>query len=296
MAGYWSTALGETGKTAREVPMSLLPPNCTTRKQELLTPTMHQDRFLADTVPLRDGRILFVGGVVLPKGNPWESEDTATAEVHDPKTNQFVETGSMSTPRAGSAVALLRDGSVLVAGGARGSNPLEPGVGMNAVEIYEPTTGRFRPAGSLNRARAGSTAVPLSDGRILIVAGVSSATIPVLEPEIYDPQDGAFRVIDLKSIKGLPPELLRASAGAHTAIGLNDGRILFMADARVDHQWRGFVGIYDPADNGFISFDENAPLARNSFSATLLKNGRVLIAGGNDNDGTELADAELFTP
>ncbi len=53
--------------------------------------------------------------------------------------------------------------------------------------------------------------------------------------------------------------------------------------------------IYDPATGRFSPTGSMAH-DRSEHTATLLKNGRVLVAGGNDSSGTALASAEIYDP
>lgn len=75
----------------------------------------------------------------------------ATAEVYDPATDTWSETGSMRYARAGAAVATLADGRVLVVGSGSGDiTGVHPDAPFSA-EIYDPRTGRFSLAGQLPR-------------------------------------------------------------------------------------------------------------------------------------------------
>jgi hypothetical protein len=91
----------------------------------------------------------------------------ATAELYEPATGSPA-TGAMSTTRAEFAAAILADGSVLVAGGFD-----VPGTGkpLSSAEIYDPATGAWRDAGSMDFARTQFTATRLQDGRVLVTGG-----------------------------------------------------------------------------------------------------------------------------
>ena len=53
--------------------------------------------------------------------------------------------------------------------------------------------------------------------------------------------------------------------------------------------------LYDPA-TGTWSATGSMNTARAAHTATLLRNGKVLVAGGMDSSGDELASAELYDP
>src|SRR5262249_48035296 len=88
---------------------------------------------------------------------------TETAELFDPATNRFTATGNLATPRHKHAAVRLRDGKVLVIGGAdsrlRGF--------YNSAELYDPATGKFSPTGvmSVARYKIREAAASLVDGR-----------------------------------------------------------------------------------------------------------------------------------
>jgi hypothetical protein len=66
----------------------------------------------------------------------------ASAELYDPKSGAFSSTGSMATARQSQTATLLRDGRVLLAGGADGLTHPGPGnmtaVALPSAELYQP--------------------------------------------------------------------------------------------------------------------------------------------------------------
>jgi hypothetical protein len=128
---------------------------------------------------LNDGRVLMAGG-----GN---SVLLASAELYDPKTETFTETGSLITPRHKHTAGLLPDGRVLVAGG---SDQRDWSGNLSSAEIYDPRTGRFLAAASLNESRfkLPDEAVQLPSGRLLVAGGSKQA-------EVFDPVSGTFSLV-----------------------------------------------------------------------------------------------------
>ena len=107
---------------------------------------------------LPDGNVLIVGG-----SDKRDSQGKyASAEVYDSAKGTFRAIGDMSLARfkLASAVVSLRNGKILVAGGAE------------FLEIYDPSTNGFtRVRGELDSARFFSAATLLQDGRVLITGG-----------------------------------------------------------------------------------------------------------------------------
>jgi Galactose oxidase, central domain len=79
---------------------------------------MHVERVYHTATLLRDGRVLIAGG----RG----STVTAEAELYDPKTRQFIQTGSLRQVRYKHAAGLLPDDRVLFAAARTNTTGREP--------------------------------------------------------------------------------------------------------------------------------------------------------------------------
>ena len=154
---------------------------------------------------LSDGRVLIAGGTGT---GAYNDMTPGSAELYDPVTGKFSLTGSMTTARcSGHTATRLPDGRVLIVGGNASSVQEVP---LASAELYNPKTGKFSPTGSLFVARDTHSAVPLHDGRVLVLEGASGAA------ELYDPTTGHFT----KTGSALP------FRGGQTATLLVDGRVL----------------------------------------------------------------------
>ena len=95
-------------------------------------------------VTLSDGRILVVGG--------WQGgEPLGTAEVWDPRTGTWSETGALALARSGFTLTALPGGGAAVSGGLLGR-----GEGTKSVELWDPVRGTWTPGPSLAGARGGT--------------------------------------------------------------------------------------------------------------------------------------------
>jgi hypothetical protein len=128
---------------------------------------------------LADGRVLMAGG-----SHDSEVGNLAQAELYDPATGRFTATGSVATVRSDATATLLSDGRVLIAGGF---HPGFPPSAIDSAELYDPTTGKFSPTGSMATARYGGTATRLSDGCVLIAGGMDDNTTLLASTELYQP-------------------------------------------------------------------------------------------------------------
>jgi hypothetical protein len=248
---------------------------------------------------LADGRVLIAGGIsgASPSAGAAVSlaayrlaETSASvlesAEVYDPATGRFNPTGSMSTIRDHHTATLLHDGRVLVVGGGG-----EGYASQTSADVYDPATGRFSPTGSMKTGRWLHTATLLQDGRVLVVGGRSPKDSVYASAEIYDPSTGRFGSAGS----------MNAGRQQHTATLLPDGRVLIAGGYWSDGQkWLvlSSTEIYDPATMTFSPIGSmGAP--RDGHTATLLNDGRVLIAGGEDignSGGVAVESAVLYQP
>ena len=175
------------------------------------TPTgsMHRPRSCFTAVMLNDGRVLVAGG--LSGGQYPNHRAEPTAEIYDPETQRFTETGNMQFPRWKHGAALLPDGQVLVAGG---SYEMGRQITYSSTEIFNPSTGRFSPGPQMksHRYKMLSGVVALKDGRILMAGGAEL-------PEIYDPARAVFTELGGEPLDGFL---------FSTATLLRDGRVLLV--------------------------------------------------------------------
>lgn len=145
----------------------------------------------------------------------------------------------------------------------------------------------WAPAADMTTARYLHTATRLPDGKTLIAGGFSNASGFLDGAELYDPAGNTWS--DAMS--------MGTRRYLHTATLLPNGKVLVVGggnDATPASLALASVEIYDPVDDSWVPAASLAT-ARLLHSATLLPNGKVLVAGGQGNDGLITA-AELYDP
>jgi hypothetical protein len=227
---------------------------------------------------LPDGKVLVAGG-----WNP--VEPLSSAELYDPSIGAaiFTPVAEMGTKRGSHSATLLANGKVLVAGG---------NLSFSA-ELYDPATRTFALTGSMGMIRIGQTATLLPNGKVLLAGGMGYGENSLDSAELYDPAAGSFS----------PTGPMGTARESHTATLLPNGKVLVAggysnADPAYPGRSLAAAELYDPATG---SFSPTGPMgtARFSHTATLLPNGKVLVAGGGyANDSAELYDPDTgtFTP
>jgi hypothetical protein len=203
---------------------------------------------------LKTGQVLVIGSSV-----QWE--------LYDPSTSTWRTTGSSCAGYSPDMPVLLLDGRVFVGG----------------MMIYDPALGNCKLVKQITRVRTDATATLLPDGRVLVLGGLDSGHLGpgetrYVDNEIYNP------VTDTWSAAG---SLLFKRYG-HTAIGLRDGVAVLGAvlvfggmtepgpDWPYDEVFDPVTGTSKPAGT-LIHFGAGR-------TATLLPDGRVLVAGGVESD------------
>jgi hypothetical protein len=159
---------------------------------------------------LPDGRVLLVGGKVLPG-----DVDVRPAELFDPATGQFSPAGELAVGRDRCTAWLLpSQRTVLVAGGSTKAGGTLP---ARTCELYDLETGRFFPGPPLLRDRMAHCATPLNDGRVLLTGGWSGSENRTTRlAEVWEPGQQRFVLAGE----------LQAGRHDHGAMRLLDGRVL----------------------------------------------------------------------
>ena len=226
---------------------------------------------------LQDDSVLIVGGQDSLK---IAAETHSSAELFEPGTGAFSQTGSLSIPRYGHNATLLSDGTVLITGGYA-TDAAYKKVAVASAELYDPSAREFSPLPDMHFARAGHTSTVLADGEVLIVGGSTESA----QVEKYLPDRKLFQVVD-------GPKLMRSS---HTATVLRDDTVLIAGGVDEHGATLSDAFAIDAGDADLVKAG-TMNVGRAGHSATMLSDGSVLFIGGNGADRWALGSVEIYDP
>ena len=243
---------------------------------------------------------------------------------------QALATPAGTVPGASHAAnaVLLSDGRVLVVGGVTKNGTDD--APSKAAALFDPATNQWAATGNLNVARAGSTAIRLGDGRVLISGGDNLTVNLLTSNEVYDPATGVFSMFGNLSVPRMNASAVLLSNGsvmvAGGAIGSVDAQHAeIIGGGEIFNwlgPWHGEVSLTRTSDHTILAlFDDQAwlldettftwakvagPLVpRRGQKVIRMEDGRLLMLGGQvsvpnpSGIGVTNADtalAELFDP
>ena len=158
------------------------------------------------------------------------------------------------------------------------------------------TVNGFCATGNSGRSRSMPTATLLQNGSVLVAGGATDqGNAATTFAEIYNPSAGTFVATTL--VDGGAPTTMTVPRTNHTATLLNDGTVLLVGGQN-QTTFLASAEIYDPTFGTFTAITGltgQLTTARAGHTATLLADGKVLIAGGISGN-TLLSSAELYDP
>jgi hypothetical protein len=254
-----------------------------------LTGSLLTGRSGASATLLSDGRVLIAGGLGPTAGPNGSLEKLNTAEIYDPSTGKFSATGSMQQARWNHVATLLNDERVLVTGGQIGI------CSTASAELFDPATGIFSSVGFMLSARLGHTATLLATGEVLVAGGLNgcrpdSSDDPPWDPlfaELFEPTSNSFRGSGNMSTTRI----------GHSAVRLPDVKVLVLGGIPAVQNLHAqptdptYAELYDPAGHTFSPV-KGLSISHESYTATLLSRGIVLIVGGQDAVGNVTSEVQ----
>jgi N-acetylneuraminic acid mutarotase len=190
-------------------------------------------------------------------------------------SNMFLPDAHTAPQRYQHSTTTLNDGRVLVAGG------FDPSWVTATAWLYDPYSNTWALVGSLTDARATHTATLLADGRVLVVGGEGSDNnlTPLASAEIFDPATRTWSTAGFMS----------TNRQNHSATLLSSGKVLVAGGVPILSS-SSFIfldssEIYDPVTNTWGGSGTMSQV-RAYHTATLLPDGRVVLVGGESQQGS----------
>jgi hypothetical protein len=283
VAGGCCNGLGEPASAELYDPVS---------RSWIATGSMIEARYGHTATLLSDGRVLVAGGAaIFTDGDVSGPDPLASAELFDPRSGTWAATGSMTEDRLGHTATLLPDGTVLVAGGEGSFGSGDPA----SAELYDHRIGSWTVTGSMHAARAFHTATLLLDGTVLVAGGGVIGALA--SAELFDPGSGTWTATGSMTEARTNHTATLLRAGTVLVVGGSSGSSVI--DLPTSEE------LFDPGSESWTATGSMIE-ARDNPMATLLADGRVLVAGGFQKACTPnppctdsidpLASAELYDP
>jgi hypothetical protein len=231
--------------------------------------------FGGEATLLKNGWVLITGGYNAPSELSGHPVDAASLYRWD-QDDFFLLPVRMNQARSEHTATLLSSGEVLITGGTQNKAVGNSG-NLATAELYDSSL-NFTGTGSMEHARAGHTATALQNGQVLMIGGYGNVVSRgglLCSAEVYDPTAKQFS----------PAGTVAIARVNHTATLLNNGKVLITGGEYCecdDTERCGVAGsayLYDPSNRTFSPTGwMNIP--RYGHTASLMKNGNVLIVGG----------------
>ncbi len=251
----------------------------------MVTPMAHV-RYDHSAILMQDGRVLVVGQYSsVGACNPDNGDQFG--EVYDPVSNIWTPTQMLSSGRSRTTLTLLPNGNVLLIGGRCEGGLCTMGNYSSECLLLNPATLTWSVAGSLLNPRGIHQAFLMNNNKVLILGGENAGGV-LNTTEIYDITGNSWSagpsMTTIRRQSGsilLPNNEIAVFGGLQSTGG---------AGPRTD-----VIEVYNPTSNSWTTSPLILPATWSSSSAINLHNGRVLLAGGfNDNSGTGVVDCFVY--
>lgn len=257
---------------------------------------MEKERGNHRAVLLNNGQVMVTSGMLV----------SGKCEMFDPDTKEWSPGPSLQIPRRGHTLTVIGEDKYIIVGGGGTSNE-----NRALAEIYNHSENRWDPGGNMTTGRIDHAATLLLDGRVLITGGVDDGGA-FKSVEIYDPEQSRWtsgiHFGSWSTGSGMSEERTE-----HSATLLQDGTVLviggtgrLIVDQKTAVGTRDFkrtAEIYNPLTDIWSSI-KNMSERRAGHTASLMKDGRILITGGREvtdtDSGKKIAryhsSAEIYNP
>lgn len=226
-------------------------------------PALNTARIQHSAVLLDDGRLMIAGGIN-QAGKP-----VSSVEIYDPATNRWIESAPLLVPLRTLSATKLSNGDVLVIGTS--ANEYLHTVSRSM--LWQKASGQWQTAGTLNPDGLSD----IHDAETYHLLAQKNGDALVL--------GNSTLMRWLPAQKNVTSYVPISDRTAYATAILPDGRIL-LAGGRTGNNPTSLAEIYDPATNQFkltgtmLQARYTGMPYQSSLSSIVLKDGRVIVAGG----------------
>jgi hypothetical protein len=224
--------------------------------------------------------VLLIGGL----GSGGTFADTT---LYDLTTKVALPTGQLAVPRYGHTATALRDGRVVVIGGAMTIPPnQQPPTTTGLAEIFSPESLSFNSSGTMLYPRFYHSAILLPDGKIFVAGGTDSSGNYVSQAELFDPATGKIAPAGTmaQSLGGITRAVLLNETSGHAEVLVFGG-----AQSATTEVW-------NEQTNSFSPGLQMTGIQSNSAHPVLDSEGRYETNGGVGSNFTILATEQHIQP
>lgn len=224
--------------------------------------SMKYRRFMFEATKLENGNIIVTGGSYRDWSDP--TYFYSECELYDFRKGIWIDLPDMFMKRVMHCSTLLNDGKVLITGGS--TNNMDS---LSSVEMFDPFKLSWLQMSSMKVPRSSHQATLLNNGQVLVTGGLSGYTertsTILASVELYDPESNIWKqVADMNTPRS-----------GHTAVLLDDGRVMVLGNLQVDYS----TEIYDPLIDKW-TFTDNTHNINTDYRAVKLEDNSILAMGG----------------
>ncbi|MBT7088675.1 hypothetical protein HN928_06915 [bacterium] len=224
---------------------------------------------------LPNGKLLIAGGE--KRGVGYNKK----AYLYNPKTSKFERTGDMAAGRRFHEAVLLDNGKVWIFGGQRDDKK------HSISELYDPKAGKFEEWVAIPEFIKYATGTKLTNGNILFSNG-KERVVPLLNTAIFNYQTKRFKEGGTLLYDRFSPETLLFPNDKVFLVGGGRGVGLSQKTYTEAEVYDVEKNISEPAGRMHH--------ARQRHTLTRLKNGHILIVGGDSSSTWKIGQSEIFIP
>jgi hypothetical protein len=194
----------------------------------------------------------------------------------------WVTADSMQTKKYDHAAIQLDNGNILVTGGFTS----EDGIASRQSEVFDVKTRKWGSFSPMNKGRAIHSLIKLLDGSILAIGGFGELTC-----EILDQNYSVWKYTDSIKTKRFYGQCITLMQDGNVLL---TGGTCFILAVNRDTVWKE-CEMYTPAKNEWSAV-KDLNIERCYHTATLLKDGRILVIGGYNPKQGSLNSCESYDP